>query len=121
MSNESVVAIERRDDFILAAVNVSEMDEQSSRCLLDTVTSSVAEAGSLPIVLDLSNVNFLPSASLGVLVKLQNESRQGGLRFILVGLQPQIREVLALTRLDKLFDIHESVDDARTHLSTTPD
>lgn len=120
MSNQTSVAIERRDDFILAAVNTSEIDEQSSRALLDTVASSAAESGSLPMVLDLSKVDFLPSASLGVLVKLQNESRQGGLRFMIVGLQPQVREVMTLTQLDKLFDIHASVDAARARLSTPP-
>lgn len=119
MSNEPVVAIERRDAYLLATADISEMDEDSSRRLQDTVSSTLAESGSVPIVLDLSKVTFLPSSSLGVLVKLQNEARQGQRRFILVGLRPQIREVLAVTRLDKLFDICDTVDEVQSHLSAS--
>ena len=118
MSNETVVAIERRDAFVLATLNTSEMDEDRSRRLQDTVSSCLADAGSLPVVLDFSSVSFVPSLSLGVLVTLQNEAKRAGRRFVLVGLRPPVREVLALTRLDKLFDICDTVADAQAHLST---
>ena len=40
------------------------------------------------------------------------EFKQTGQRFMLVGIQPSVREVLAITRLDKVFEIYETVDGA---------
>ena len=37
-------------------------------------------------------------------------------RFILVDIQPPIREVLALTKLEKVFEIYDDVDTALEHI-----
>ena len=121
MSSESVVSVERRDEFILATVQVAELDESSSHMMHRSVFASAAGAASLPIVLDLSRVSFLPSSSLGALVKMQNETKQGGRRFVLVGIRPEIRELMAVTRLNQLFDTCESLGDVATHLASAPD
>ena len=37
-------------------------------------------------------------------------------RLMLAGLQPPVREALSITRLDRLFEIHDDVDSALTRL-----
>ncbi len=121
MSSESVVSVERRDEFILATVQVAELDESSSLTMHESVLASTAGPASLPIVLDLSHVSFLPSSSLGALVKMQNESKRGGRRFVLVGIRPEVRALMEVTRLNQLFDTCESLGDVATHLASAPD
>jgi anti-anti-sigma factor len=54
--------------------------------------------------------------ALGAIVVLLNTLKQHGQKFILVGLQPAVRDSLAVTRLDKLFEIRDDVEDVLAHL-----
>jgi anti-anti-sigma factor len=60
----------------------------------------------------MSKVQFVPSLSLAALVTMLREFKQAGQRFILVGIQPSVRGTLAVTHLDRLFEIYEDVKDA---------
>lgn len=64
-----------------------------------------------PVVLDLQKVIFLDSSGLGAVVaarKLLGESRQ----LELSGLNPAVDKVMRLTRMNAVFPIHDTVDDA---------
>lgn len=64
------------------------------------------------IVVDLSAIQVIVTPGLGLLVSLFKTCRERGLRFILTGLSPYVREILDLTRLTNVFEIAESRDDA---------
>jgi anti-sigma B factor antagonist len=57
------------------------------------------------IVLDFSNVKFLTSAVLGLLIRILKKVNEagGGLRFC--GINAKILEIFNITRLDKVFEI----------------
>ncbi len=59
-----------------------------------------------------ANVEHLSSAALGTLITINNKvrNRYGQLR--LANIDPQIYEVFTITRLNKLFSIHQSTDEA---------
>jgi len=58
------------------------------------------------IVLNFANVEFLSSATINNLIKLERKTRaaKGALRFS--NLRRDIRDVINILRLDKLFSIH---------------
>ncbi len=58
------------------------------------------------IVLNFGNVEFLSSATINNLIKLERKARaaKGSIRFS--NLRRDIREVINILRLDKLFSIH---------------
>lgn len=70
------------------------------------------EGGGRDLVVDLKEVRFIDSSGLGVLVSgFKNAStRQGSLK--LSGLQSQVKSMFELTRLHRVFDIFQTVDDA---------
>lgn len=70
------------------------------------------ESGSKELIVDLKEVRFIDSSGLGVLVSgFKNAStRQGSLR--LSGLQTQVRSMFELTRLHRVFDIFQTIDEA---------
>ena len=70
------------------------------------------EQGAKDILLDLKEVRFIDSSGLGVLVSgFKNAStRQGSLK--LCGLQAQVKSMFELTRLHRVFDIFQTVDEA---------
>ena len=66
------------------------------------------------MVLDLSQVEFIPSLALGAMVEVHHIYRKAGQRLILVGVVPKALEVMKLSGLDHLFDIYDDVQSAMT-------
>src|SRR3977135_459280 len=64
------------------------------------------------IVVDLSAVSYIDSSVLAVLVEgMQNVEAYGG-KFILAGLQENVRPIFEIARLDQVFIIFPHVDAA---------
>jgi len=83
--------------------NAAEVKAEALRLLGDTPD----------VVVDLSGVEFLDSAGVGVLVGLFKNSRLHGGRARFCGLTPGVRSVLELIQLDRIFEIYEDLETAR--------
>jgi anti-sigma B factor antagonist len=66
------------------------------------------------IVVDLSDVSFIDSTGLGVLVGAETQAREEGKGLRLVVTQPQILRLLELTGLDEVFTVVSNTRDAVT-------
>jgi len=101
---EGVTHVEFLDRNILDEANIEQIGREIEQCI---------DASPKPqLVIDFSNVEHLSSAALGKLITLNSRvrSRGGGLR--LAQIDPQIYEVFTITKLDQLFEIHDTVDEA---------
>ncbi|MDF1802658.1 STAS domain-containing protein [Thalassovita sp.] len=71
----------------------------------------LTEGTNAEVILDLSNVSFIDSSGLGAIVAAMKQL--GSARKLhLAGLMPNVEKVFRLTRMDMVFAIHTSVDDA---------
>ena len=73
---------------------------------------SALEAGHPRLVCDLAQTDFICSDALGVLITAYLKARGRGGFLRLAGLPPQLREILETTRLDRLFEVFPSIQDA---------
>ena len=64
------------------------------------------------MLLNFSNVEFLSSAALGKLITLDKKVKANAGRLKLSNIRPEIYEVFAITKLNKLFDIKDDEADA---------
>ena len=64
------------------------------------------------ILLNFMNVEFLSSAALGKLITLDKKVKAASGQLKLSNIRPEIFEVFAITRLNKLFEIHDDEADA---------
>jgi len=64
------------------------------------------------VVMDLSGVDFLDSAGLGVLVALLKRVLERGGDMKIAGLQKRVRMVFEITRAFKVFDIFDTAAEA---------
>lgn len=64
------------------------------------------------IILNFSSVEFLSSAALGKLITFEKKAKRSNARLILTDIRPEIYEVFAITRLNKLFEIKDEEADA---------
>ncbi len=64
------------------------------------------------LVVDVSGLSYMSSLTMGALVKLHRAINSQGGKVKFAGAQPRIQEVLQYARLDTLFELCASVDDA---------
>jgi anti-sigma B factor antagonist len=69
-------------------------------------------AGRTDLVVDLTEVSFLDSTGLGVLVGRLKLTRTRGGSLRLVGKDERVLKVFSITGLDKVFEIHPDLDSA---------
>jgi anti-anti-sigma factor len=104
-------------EIVLASARCEQMDDATAEALKAAVLAEAQQPRALPVVLDMSGVGMIPSFSVGMLVALWRQMGKVKRRFILVGLQPRVRETLAICRLDKVLEICENVADAKGRLN----
>lgn len=78
---------------------------------LNVIYGPEAEAPGL-VVVDLSDVEFLDSTGLGVLVKALKRSRESGSDLRVVVSKDRIHRVFTLTGLDEVMAIYPTLEDA---------
>ncbi len=64
------------------------------------------------VVVDLSEVSYIDSSGIASLVEAFQQARKGGTGFALAAVSPGALRVFELARLDQVFTIHETLDEA---------
>jgi anti-sigma B factor antagonist len=82
-----------------------EYSPQARQVLLESVNQN------RNVLVDLSEVGYIDSSGVANLVEAFQLSRQKGTRFALVSVNASALRVLELARLDRVFTIHESLED----------
>ena len=70
------------------------------------------EAEGQRLIMDLSAVRFIDSSGLGTLLNSRKDAYQCSGSIVLTGLQPRVQSMLELTRLNQIFDIFPTLEDA---------
>ena len=79
---------------------------------LHQLLREVCEERPAKLVVDLSRVDYMDSSGIGTLVEIFRRVKGFEGEMILVALQPRVRGVFEITKLDKFFIIHDSVAEA---------
>ncbi len=101
---DGVQLVEFQDRKILEEVTISHIGER----LNELVCSEPAPR----ILLDFKNVEHLSSGALGMLITLNKQVNERQGRLVLANIHPQIYEVFKITRLNKLFNIQNTTEEA---------
>lgn len=81
----------------------------------------LALLGSPPAMLvgDLTELKYVSSAGLNLLIHVCREARKAGGDFRLAGVQAYVKEILDLTGYTKIFKMYETVDQATASMVPT--
>ncbi len=100
-----VTVVRFSDRKILEEIPISEIGDK---------LSTLAESeGGIKLLLDFENVEHLSSAVLSMLINLNKKVQQNGGKLKLANIKPQIFEVFKITRLNELFEIHDTTAEAK--------
>ena len=64
------------------------------------------------LVLDLTGVTYMDSSGIASLVKMLSRAKAIGASMHLVGMSDRVRSLFEITRLDHVFEIHTTCDEA---------
>ena len=112
MAEYKEIEVRPHEEVLLTVLRNEQLGEEQATVMQEEVTAAAAATTGLSVVLDMSSVAMIPSLAIGALIGLLRRLQANQRRFILVGLQPGVRQVLTICRLDKLFEIYETLDDA---------
>ena len=73
----------------------------------------VIDDGAFHVVVDLTDATFVDSMTLGVLLGAVKRLRPHGGMVAVVCVSPHIRRIFEITLLDRVFALHETLDDAQ--------
>ena len=84
------------------------LDELCISEIGDQIVKLVASVPRIRLLLNFKAVEHLSSAALGMLIRIDKHATEGGGKLRLSNIAPQIFEVFKITRLDKIFEIHDT-------------
>jgi len=96
--------VEFEDRKILDELTITQIGEQ--------LTELVQAHPGIRLLLNFRNVEHLSSAALGMLITLERQIKEERGRLKLTDIRPQIFEVFKITRLNRLFEIHDTAEEA---------
>jgi len=88
------------------------LDENNIQVIGNQLFGLVDEEHRTKIVLDFSNVEYLSSAALGKLITMEKKVKVAKGKLRLCCIRPEIYEVFAITKLNRLFKICEDQERA---------
>ena len=106
------VVIEKTESAVIARVQVKLLDDKELRVLSRLIDEAAGDSPGTTVVIDLSRVQILPSLGLGTLVQISNKCKSRQQRLRLAAVTPQVRQVFAITKLDRVLELADSVESA---------
>jgi anti-sigma B factor antagonist len=101
---KDVTIVTFQDISILDALQIDEIGEE--------LYELVDKKDRRKLILDFSNVKFLSSSALGVLITLHKKSAQIKGQVVLCSLRADLKKVFEITRLDRMFTFRPTEEEA---------
>ncbi len=96
--------------------NLSELELTSLETAIQDITQQLESSDLRNVVLDFANTDYYGSTALGCFIKLWKRVRSIDGNMVFCNVSIHEREVLKLTRLDSLWTIYSTRDEALQHL-----
>lgn len=110
MTHTAIVSSSRDGDWRVVTVN-GEIDVHTGPALRDHLLSAFSQ-GEDTVVVDLSQVSFLDSSGLGVLVTAHKRARTTNGELRIAACRPPVSTIFQITALDRAFCIYPTVEEA---------
>ena len=108
----TILNVRETDLAVVAMPNVMRFDLLETDQLRDELSALTSGSETRPLLIDLSQVEFLVSATLGVLVEVGKDCREKARPLALIRLKPKVLQVIQACSLDHLLAIHTDEDEA---------
>ncbi len=105
------IVVSEKNGVSLVQVVSERIDAHNSDAMKERI-KQLFDGGARDVLVDLHEVLFIDSSGLGALVSVFKSAMTCRGRLALAGLRDQVRSMFELTRLNRVFDIYATVDEA---------
>lgn len=117
-ANVSVTVRPLDGNAVLIAIT-GEVTAGAEQALSDAHTEA-GNLGATVLILDFTNLAYMNSSGIGLLVTTLIRAQRQGQRLVAIGLDEHYRQIFALTRLDEAIAIHPTLERALTAAAPSP-
>lgn len=89
------------------------LNDDATEGMIDRLESEISSGKHKKIVADFTNVKFLSSFGLSLILRIRNAASNAGGEVKLAGVNPMIDQMLRISRMAPLFLIYADTDQAR--------
>jgi anti-anti-sigma factor len=97
---------------VIYLTEVKILNEAGIQRIFKDVVDVIGKTEQPNVIIDFQCVQFMSSAALGMLVRIQKKCKEFEATLKLVNICPEIRKVFEITRLDKILDIYDDPKEA---------
>ncbi len=111
MNEPTTLTVDTRSSGIKVIRIHGDLDSMGSQMVDEPLTTAISERGS-SVLVDLSEVGFISSAGMAMLLVKGKMLHRGGGKMALSAATDRVREVLSLAGFNELFNLYGTLDDA---------
>ena len=115
--NSPKISVAYADSVMIIGFTEQRILEQKDIDALSESLTAAVEKDNKKVILDFSNVKFLSSAVLGVLIRVTKKIYERGGEVKFCSIDQKIFEIFRITRLNKIFDIYPDIESAQKSFS----
>ncbi|MDD5049509.1 MAG: STAS domain-containing protein [Methanoregulaceae archaeon] len=109
---ENILRVDESRSGSATIVSLSGRMDASSSPAAEAVLSRLIGAGERRIVVDMSDLDYISSAGLRVMLASLKRLREDGGQLLLAGLKPEIKNIFEIAGFQRIFSIYPSPEDA---------
>lgn len=110
---ESRLRVQRRDGVVqIEFIDRNILDEANIQSIGEEISNLIDTEESPHLLISFANVDHLSSAALGTLITINNKVKNKAGQLRLANIDRQIYEVFVITRLNQLFQILDTTEEA---------
>ncbi len=103
------------DGFLVMSLSGDLIGEENGTEIINKLESYNAQ-GKLNAIIDISDVRYINSSGIGVLITLLTKVRNKDGELCLINPSESVQKLLIITKLQAIFKVFESIDEAKTKL-----
>lgn len=112
--NPKIVVEYFSDIAVVTLTDEKILEEADIQALENSITPLIEKTPGMKMILDFSNVQFLSSAVLGLLIRISKKIYETNGQLKLCNINEKIFQVFTITRLDRIFDIFKTQESAQS-------
>ena len=107
------ISVEYSEKAVIATLTERKILEQAEiEALESSIMPLIEQAGGVNLVVNFCNVEFFSSSVLGLLIRVAKKIYESDGQLKLCQINPKILEIFKITRLDRIFEIYETRQEA---------
>ena len=93
------------------------MDQKEADHMMEVLEAELGSQTGLNVLLDMSQLQYMNSTGLNILISDLTRTRKGGGEVLISGLSTGVKQLFMVTKLDTVFTIKGTVDEAIASLA----